>query len=699
MTKKTLVRIVAIILVVASISVMFVGCQPKMRDHEYNDVLDKVISGMEKSINGNILHDLSVQSNLSIDLAGGGKTTKYDIDLAFQLDLKKDSTTAKNGLKLAIKENDKQVFGAYYSDWQGNANQIKDNYMYVAYNNPIDGNPLKLAVKVPDVRATLNAKKVGVNGDDINGDAVADLLSLLSIAARDCKMNNKNPEKATKATFSLPLTALLNETGEDSLGGILGGFSGAAEAFLKPLGIYLQLSELGKILPNIKIVFNFNFDKKTGAITTMDLTLGVDKSSTSINHGKRPSYDELHNPDGSVKPGHVWEKLDSKLLSIELANDASAKISVNNLTVGNANIAASNFKADFDEKSEGVKKVSAINMQIKGSLDVLDNDISISLDKLEDKIKDLILNILGTTKLSIAKGKYELDIQVDIDPTKLIDCDFNMPSTPYYVKDGKNIFLKLREHDGAVALETISGADVTTAEIDANGGVKWMKTNTAKKNTDGIIDAVVSAVNYLKIEFAQVGGQTHVIEVQDGKINKLEFFGGKLSSAIGNLANLKFLVKTVMGFLPAEDYTANEPDYTSKKEAYGSDRKKPEMSDSEVAAANQAALKKARESYNNLLDIGKALVGLRISIKDTGTDAGLNAEFDGYDIKDKDGKIIATISVPKLSINNKGLNAQIKFTPVADSSIAGFLPSPVNVNLALTHLVYGGSSTGVAYKK
>ncbi|MDD7350871.1 MAG: hypothetical protein PUG90_01620 [Clostridia bacterium] len=414
MKKSKWLSIIAIVLVVACMATLFVGCKdkeqkptPKPDDTnvvDVNDVFDKVITGYAKAVGeDSAFSAFNFATKLNVSAQEEGKTAKnYTVEFKLGLDLVSSLANGKgaNGLMIDIKEGNNQAFYFNYkNNYDGESIANSTAYMQVGDK--------KFNIKAVDVAKTVKEQftKAGIainpteeTGKDTNGnpiynngkpyiddDAIAAVADQIGGYIKMAALAASNPTLTdTACSFEINLGTLLDPTDPDGVGAIVAGVAPTAAPYLAALGIDLDLGALGTVLPALSIKFNFAFDS-TGKVTGADAEIVIPSKQVVVK-----------NTNGG------------NLLDITIPNKLTAKVEVAEFVVNGANFALNNSKF-YDGK-----EINALDLSLAAKINVKK---AIKMDNL--------VNLGGTTiKLDIPAREYTLKADVSIDPTALLGVDF-----------------------------------------------------------------------------------------------------------------------------------------------------------------------------------------------------------------------------------------------------------------------------------
>lgn len=572
-TKRSLMAVIAIMIIVASIAVMFTGCASKC---DFSDLMEQLTKGVRAAYGESNIDkiDVTAKAELGVTKDKEKKPSKvYSVDFATQLDLNIDSTSRNNGIKLVVTETDnstknattKTVLGAWYKESSSTTATAQN--MYVQYINPFDGNEHKLNIKVPTVKNTMIAKNAEIDGKQVtkdiqDADIIETYIGMLSILNNDknimkCKMSKK------AGKFSVPLNKILSdETNE--LFGTITGLGDTLNPYLNALGVYLNLSELGDLLPNLVLDVQFNYEKnenKEYALSGVELKLSIDKKDFKI---QRTTPTDT----GSKE---INEPTDEAIIEANITNDFRISIEASELKIGNGTLPMDTFNAGFNS-SEG-RAINAVNFKVEGRLSI-DKDININLANILDAtLANAINGLLGTTQLSLPKDNYKIILEADVDITKIINIGFKQNVSPYIAgtetrlvetTDGKVALMKFTGDADASSPEALSQSELQQL---ATNGIDWRMNKEGYAELKAMILDLLNMVNYLNIELVGAGNNKHQVtlgrennsansslKVRTFKALGANVVGEGITGGVGDVigGELSTLLNTVLGFIVPE---------------------------------------------------------------------------------------------------------------------------------------------------
>ncbi|MGN0771427.1 MAG: hypothetical protein ACI4MI_02450 [Christensenellales bacterium] len=473
MKKSKWLSIIAVILVIACMATLLVGCNDKEKPVEpdpddgetttvdVNEVFDKVIAGYAKTIGDDAAASaFNFETALKVYAQEGTEAKKeYTINFKLGLDMVSsvENGAAQNGLYIDIKEGNNTVFNFNYkNDYEG---------AYAAYNDKVymQVGDKKFNIQAVDVAKTIQEQFAKANiqinpepsGQDKDGNDVYDCNPILDdeIAAFVESIGEYikmaaiavDAETATLSdnacSFEINLGTLLDPT--SSVGSIIAAFQGTAAPYLDALGIDLNLGALNTVLPALAIKFDFAFDS-TGKVTNAKADIVIPAKHIQIAH----------------------KNASTNLIDINIPNELKAGVEVTTLKVNDANFTLPNgaFSAEC-------KKIKAIDLSLGGEIKVN---------------KSINMDIAGVVSLNIPAGTYALTAEVSIDPTALLGVDF--------VDAGGNFAI-------GNLLDALLGSETKSAAIDF---IDLSLVNTADKTTL-LVAKLDTTANKVYAELGAVG--------------------------------------------------------------------------------------------------------------------------------------------------------------------------------------------------
>lgn len=468
MKKSLWLKTLALVLIVAMMSVMFVACKKDKEPEEPSgtpsttieatDVTDLIMEGLANAVKDEKLSELNMGAQLTVKANDETYTIKLGVilDLLEVNDKKADGTynVTSNDSEFSLNVTDKnnaQLFNAYYADGTPSANVYGGNRLYVAYKNA-DGTMTKAAVKAPFVMETMKKQNGYVWDNEIN-DGAMDLIEdtipgALTMAAGIIGRNPVIAADKKSCSLDIPLTELIDPSTE--LGQMIAGLN--VDNYLTSLGIKGSLSDILNALPSIAIKVSATFDKDA-ALSGLKLGLELGKTTQNM---------------------VIKHTNDKDLINIAISKDLSVELGFD-FAMGQAAqyMVYQNSYADYREVSALNATLSADLVLAKG----IDNRINFG-DGTQ---------YLGIT---IPAGTYKASVALDIDPTVLLGAQFTTPVPTYYLdKDGVKHYIDKDD----------STKSYTVAEYEANKD-KVLQSSVA--NFDVIISEVLEAINYIELSVA-----------------------------------------------------------------------------------------------------------------------------------------------------------------------------------------------------
>lgn len=411
MKKSKWLSIIAIVLVVACMASLFIGCKPKDEDKDkdktdpvdVNAVFDKVINGYALTVGeDSAFSAFNFATSLKVSAQEEGKAAKnYTVDFKLGLDLVKSLAEGKgdNGLVIDIKEGNNQVF---YFNYKNNYGAGYEAYNSLAFMQVGDK---KYNIKAVDVAQTVKSQfeqaGIAINpdtptGTDANGnpiynngnpyiddEAIAAVAEQIGGYIKMAAMAASNATLSENAcSFEINLGTLLDPTNKDGLGSIVAGFGDTAAPYLAALGIDLDLGDLATILPALSIKFDFAFDA-AGKVSNAKAEIVIPSKQVVVK-----------NTSGG------------NMIDITIPNKLTASIEVASLVVNGSDFALPNSKF-YDGKA-----INAVDLSLGAELTV-NKAIKMDLD-----LDGFALNI------NIPEATYTVSLNASIDPTVLLGVQF-----------------------------------------------------------------------------------------------------------------------------------------------------------------------------------------------------------------------------------------------------------------------------------
>lgn len=479
MKKSKWLSIIAIVLVVACMATLFVGCKdkeqkptPKPDDTnvvDVNDVFDKVITGYAKAIGeDSAFSAFNFATKLNVSAQEEGKTAKnYTVEFKLGLDLVSSLANGKgaNGLMIDIKEGNNQAFYFNYkNNYDGESIANSTAYMQVGDK--------KFNIKAVDVAKTVKEQftKAGIainpteeTGKDTNGnpiynngkpyiddDAIAAVADQIGGYIKMAALAASNPTLSDNAcSFEINLGTLLDPTNPDGVGSMVAGIAPTAAPWLAALGIDLDLGNLANVLPALAIKFNFTFDS-TGKVSGADAEIVIPAKQVVVK-----------NTNGG------------NLLDITIPNKLTAKVEVAEFVVNGANFSLNNSKF-YDGKA-----INALDLSVAAKINVK---------------KAINMSIAGAVNLNIPAHEYTLKADVSIDPTALLGVDFVDAQGKFALGNLLDALLGSATQDAAI---DFINATMTYME----GGVEKTLLSAKLDTTEGKVEAELGAVGMGSLKY------------------------------------------------------------------------------------------------------------------------------------------------------------------------------------------------------
>ncbi|MGN0789689.1 MAG: hypothetical protein ACI4MY_07090 [Christensenellales bacterium] len=484
MKKSKWLSIIAIVLVVACMATLFVGCKDKEKKPDpvekvdVNAVFDKIINGYALTIGDEAAFSaFNFATSINVSAQEEGQAAKnYTVDFKLGLDLVNSLAEGKgdNGLVIDIKEGNNQVF---YFNYKNNYGAGYEAYNSLAFMQVGDKKYNIKAINVAEtVKAQFEKAGIAINPDTVTGtdeqgnpiynngnpyiddDAIAEVAELIGGYIKMAAMAASNATMSDSAcSFEINLGTLLDPSNEEGLGSLVAGFNDTAAPYLGALGIDLDLGDLADILPALAIKFDFSFDA-AGKVSNAKAEIVIPAKQMVIK-----------NTSGG------------NLIDITIPNKLTATVEVASLVVNGANFALPNSKF-YDGKS-----INAIDLSLAAELKV---NKAINMPNL---VK--LTETMGIS-LNIPAGTYTVTANASIDPTVLLGVDFvdesgaaNMSSIiTAIVGDKANGKKGAVDFISLAVVNKDSGAELLSLALDT-------KQDKIAVNLEGALGLDLSAIN------------------------------------------------------------------------------------------------------------------------------------------------------------------------------------------------------------
>lgn len=705
MKKKSLLAIIAILIIVSSIGVMFVGCAKKTTTEDFIILLQEVITN---SYGSNNLNNMDISANAAIEVKKDKekKPTTYSFDFKTQLNLDNNINTRNNGIKIVAKEGDKTLLDIAYQDPSATASK---GTMYVTYLNPFDANNKEeLNIAVPNVNKVLADKNVDVDGakvtEDIKDAAIFDAVEGIMDVINNEKGSVLNMRTTSKsAQFSLSLLTLLtnqdkkeqspDKSKNSPVFGVLAELG--LTKYMNALGIYLSTSDLAPILPNLVIDFKLNFDKKTKVINGLDIDIRLDKKDIKV-YRSESNLNDLENPG---------TKKEETLVDFSIPSNYKVKVAVKDFKIGDGKLDMN----VFNPLTQTGRAVSAVNFKVGGEI-TLGKDINVDLAALgiSDDIMGILETVLGIKegqKLGIGADTYNLVVEADIDPLALIDANFKQDMSPFIGGTGDAV--QLQETKVGVYAVRSDGTALTAAEKTrlADNGVAWKMNSKGSAELNELVAKLASMINYANISLTgSAAANQHQITIQkpnaagNAKITKFEALRVNATEIIKNF-DLPAIAKMVVGLISPDSKIENKVDETGFKDAPLFNNKFIE--DNKTNTEKPVTPPASNNELQNLNTWTKPLIDKLTILGGASAPDGcfISAKLASHTFQGSaDGvmKDMLTIEVRELSIGNKGfkLDASVEiYTDGPDKTmnmIGGILGGKIDLKIVINKFIYGG---------
>ena len=214
-----------------------------------------------------------------------GKLTKAEFDANktnyYTRGDKKDketSTKSNTFLNAELVKDDEVLFGVYYWDSEeevASADAYDQNFVYVQFFDKESNTTKKMAFPAPNVNATMKAMDAYVDFHGIKLDELSfwdTLDTVLPIIGSLADTTQTEFVANEKASLTINLGAILTQFSD---------VLSSAGGYVEPLGLDLDLSKLGDILPAISIKLAAKFDS-TGKANGVELSLVIPEKEIEI---------------------------------------------------------------------------------------------------------------------------------------------------------------------------------------------------------------------------------------------------------------------------------------------------------------------------------------------------------------------------------------------------------------------------------
>lgn len=487
---KFFAKLIAVIMVVAMLATCLFACKKDDKkpdkkpvdndvEEEVVDTVTPLVQSIINSVAKGDMKDLKVSGDLDLALTNGNNKSNYSISLKLDLNLYQGDNTANNTAgEVEIKDGDGAVlFGLYYYDNDENYNidqgsaAFSSGKLYMQYKNGTSQE--KLAITVPQVNATMKALDAKVDFSNVKLDQI-DISGISDIFATIASITEPDPADETK--FTINLTTVLT-----NFAGALEGIDLNGPDY--PLGIALKGSDLATILPNIKIVvdYDINEDETFGGL---DLAISLSDKDIIINKANAANDPIL-------------------VVGMNGAVEVNPKLT---FTVGADPVFS---YAPLYDTVGAYKDMSLINAEVSLKLKV-DKDIALKvMDAKEGS---------GGLKINLAADTYTVTLKVDADPTVVLGKLFSYEAATKY--DANEIYFRKVNDKLYVRAEGVTEANVKDFYV--------RKANLGFGNLGAILDTIGSILECVNsLELSIVGEKADNIP--------LKLFAGRDTEAKGAL--------------------------------------------------------------------------------------------------------------------------------------------------------------------
>ena len=518
--KKLWLSLLAVVLIVCMLSVGLMSCKKKTEEEEpepeeevtlEEQAAEAIIEGIQKSLAAADMTDLRLDGE--IELTVGEKV--YTVALALDLDLRqfngyeytqctknstfnaseqyfkvkeddeeeyeeakglteeefnKSKTTyytrhkkdlendnfSNTALTAEIREGSKVLLGVYYSDSQADI-EDKDPFtgdmLYVQYLPEGATKTTKMKFNAPYVAATMLALggSVDFHGIDLAELDIWDTLGgVLPIIGSLADKTQTEFVANQKASLTINLGAVLNQFSD-----VLSSASG----YVDPLGLELNLSDLGTILPAISIKLAADLDS-TGMATNVGLSLTIPEKDV-----------EIKNKDTK-----------KTFLNINMTKDVEIGLGLRYTLYDTEE--NPNYFFPSDEELEEYKKFD----------NIIDVDLSIDLSLKEALSYSIKLNGQNMT-LAVNPGDYTLSLDAALKPFELLKYIKGVEKDGVTKKIDFSSTPKIIDSIDLI-LEAISGLDIKLVKYTDETRTTPAAKDGEKTLTDGKVLQVVVADDY-----------------------------------------------------------------------------------------------------------------------------------------------------------------------------------------------------------
>lgn len=410
MNKKKLVVMMLVLVLVLSLSITaLVGCKKDKDDiNGYNQTsaikLEEALgSALWNAAEENNLNSLKASAQLTLT----ANESVYAIKMNANLALKADSTESNSfGLSFVdVSANNANILNVYYNEGYSKTYGVD----YAAYDKMLfvdlgsGANAKHYSINALSVSDTLKDQGVDITDtylEDHNADStkiVSGIESILQYFDLVKGMADKFDKKGNVSSSSLYQSedgqTLLLRLRLDRILSNASEMLGAIDGYTGDLGLALNSSNIGNVLPNVTIDLKFKMsgveggDFEKAKLEGFEASLEVPQKDMRIQKSNGGDFVRI-NIDKTLKLG----------IGIDFKFGADAQ---------NYNINPLGFTA-----AGGYTKTNAINVAVKGEL------------TLNEPI-ELTLNLNGEKKIGIPAGTYGIKLAIDADPVKLIGKSFN----------------------------------------------------------------------------------------------------------------------------------------------------------------------------------------------------------------------------------------------------------------------------------
>lgn len=498
MTKKRIGLLAIVVVMIASVLAVSLTACNGLKDTEPDEVINHIIDGFAAASEDMSIAGMGVDAAVNATVKNGDAESNYTIGA--KLNLAVDPKSPATGLEFSVMEGDNYLFYVYYQD-KVDANS--DPFIYLHYN----GKSLKIkAVSLAEM-LTANGMTEAVTTGEIDPSEISGILSLL-FSVLDDKSLTQMTKDGTQTRVRLPLGELL--TDESSAIYTLISDTVDLSTIFGPLGIALSGTDLGKVIPYIDLVIDFNFAKEKNAdgiqpVTGMNIQLDVKKADIVI---------------AKTAGGNLVEATIANDLSVKLDSTFTCYTDATTVKLG--------------AEPTGYTPVNLLNLAFDGSF-TLDTAVEQKLAAGETEI--------GTLKL--AAGNYTVDVDLNIDPFGALQYISQATVNQTYTHEGQTVYQAKGTKNSKGEYKEGDPLYTTDPEkaMKVDGKPVVISQNLA--NPDAILSMVRSVLSnsYAKIALSKDGEALITATIKNGTIQLVQssknpvISGGMAGSLLPILSN------------------------------------------------------------------------------------------------------------------------------------------------------------------